>query len=58
MKINIKRLLIDSLIAGLIISIGLMVSRTFFCGMFCGIIYLFITFLIEEYFKEKEREEK
>ena len=43
MKINIKRLLIDSLIAGLIISIGLMVSRTFFCGMFCGMIYWFIT---------------
>ena len=54
MKINIKRLLIDALIAGLIISIGLMVSRTFLCGMFCGMIYWFITDLIELYLKERE----
>ena len=53
-----KKFLIKWLTAIIIIAIGLTISKTFICGMFCGIIYLFITFLIEEYFKEKEREEK
>lgn len=54
MKINIKLFLIDCLIATIIISIGLMISRTFICGLICGVIYLFVTFLVDEYFKERE----
>ena len=54
MKINIKLLLIDCLIAGIIILIGLIISKTFICGMFCGLIYCFIADLIELYFKERE----
>ena len=54
MKINIKLFLIDCLIATIIISIGLMISRTFICGLICGMIYWFITDLTEIHFKERE----
>lgn len=54
MKINIKLFLIDCLIALITILIGLTISKTFICGMFCGIIYCFITDLIGLYFKERE----
>ena len=54
MKFNVKLFLIDYLIAIVIIIIGLTISKTFICGMFCGIIYCFITDLIGLYFKESE----
>lgn len=54
MKFNVKLFIIHCLIAGLIISIGLIISRTFLCGMICGILYYFITDLVELYFKERE----
>ena len=54
MKFNLKIFLIDYLIAIIIIALGLIISRTFICGMICGVIYLFITFLVDEYFKERE----
>lgn len=54
MKINIKLLLTDCLIAIIVILIGLTISKTFICGMFCGVLYYFITDLIKLYFKEGE----
>ena len=54
MKINIKLFLIYCLIAIIIIAIGLTISRTFICGMYCGIIYWIITDLVGLYFKERE----
>lgn len=54
MKIDIKLFLIDCLIATILILTGLTISRTFISGMFCGIIYWFITDLIGLYFKERE----
>lgn len=54
MKINIKLFLMDCLIAIIIISIGLMISRTFICGMICVVIYWIVSDLIEVYFKERE----
>ena len=54
MKINVKLFLIDFLIALIIIILGLAISKTFICGMFCGLIYCFIADLIELYFKERE----
>ena len=54
MKFNVKLFLIDWLVAMTIIIIGLTISKTLICGMFCGIIYWFITDLIGLYFKERE----
>lgn len=54
MKINIKLLLTDCLIAIIVILIGLTISKTFICGMFCGVLYCFITELIEIYLRGKE----
>ena len=49
-----KKFLIDCLIALITILIGLTISRTFTCGMVCGIIYYFITLLVDGYLKERE----
>ena len=49
-----KKFLIDYLIALITILIGLTISKTFICGMFCGVIYYFITLLIDGFFKERE----
>ena len=49
-----KKFLINWLIGTIIVIIGLTISKTFICGMFCGIIYWFLTDLIETYFKERE----
>lgn len=54
MKRNIKLFLIDWLVAAVIIAIGFSISKTFLCGMLCGIVYCFIADLIELYFKESE----
>lgn len=54
MKTNIKLFLIDCLVAIIIIPTGLIISKTFLSGVMCGIIYWFITDLIELYFKAKE----
>ena len=56
MKRNIKLFLIDCLVAVIITTIGSCTSKTFLCGMICGVIYRFITELIESYFKESEEE--
>lgn len=48
-------ILSDLLIAIIIIAIGLTISKTFICGMFCGVIYYFMTCLVELYFKEKSK---
>lgn len=42
------------LIAIIVMTIGLIISRTFMSGIFCGVIYCFITDLIGLYFKERE----
>ena len=52
-----KKFLIECLIATIILSIGLMISRTFICGLICGIIHWSLTDLIETYFKEREEKE-
>ena len=49
-----KRFLIDCLIAIIIVIVGLTISKTFICGMVCGVIYYFITLLVDGYFKERE----
>ena len=54
MKKYIKLFLIYWLIAIAIITIGLVISKSFICGIFCGIIYSFITDLIGLHFKERE----
>lgn len=54
MKFNVKLFLIDCAIATIIITIGLLISKTFINGMICGVIYWFITELIGLYFKERE----
>lgn len=54
MKFNVKLFLTDFLIAGFIILVGLTISRTFICGMICGLIYWFITDLIKLFLKERE----
>ena len=54
MKINIKLFLIDFIVALILIVTGLIISKTFICGMLCGVIYCFVTDLIELYFKERE----
>lgn len=52
----IKLTLIDCLIATIVIIIGSMISKTFICGMICGVIYWLIADLIESYYKEREEE--
>lgn len=54
--VKIKLILIDCLIASIVIIIGLMISKTFFCGMICGIIYWLIADLVELYYKEREEQ--
>ena len=54
MKRNIKLFLIEWLIAIIIVIAGLTISKTFICGMICGVIYYFIIFLVEENLKERE----
>ena len=54
MKINIKLLLTDCLIAIIVILIGLIISKTFLSGIICGALYCFITELIEIYLRGKE----
>ena len=57
MKTNIKLFLIDWLVAMIIIAIGFSISKTFLCGMLCGVLYCFVTGLILELcFKESEEE--
>ena len=53
-KINIKLILIYCLIETIIILTGLTISRTFISGLTCGMIYWFVTDLIELYLKERE----
>ena len=54
MKTNTKLILMNFLTATIIITIGLIISKTFICGMICGVIYWFVNDLIELYFKERE----
>ena len=57
MKRNIKLFLLDWLVAMIVIAIGFSISKTFLCGMLCGIIYSFIADVISLYFKAKEEKQ-
>ena len=54
MKMNTKLFLIDFLVAWFVTITGFIISKTFLCGMLCGIVYCFIADLIGLYFKEME----
>ena len=54
MKKHIISYLIESLIAIIIVAVGLAISKTFLSGMICGIIYYSLVEIIEYIFKERE----
>lgn len=54
MKKSVKLFLIEWLIATIIVAIGLLISKTFICGMICGVIYYSLVEIIEHNLKESE----